>query len=89
MERFQKSNFTCNHGWLAYDGKFIARFKYRWAPLTMVQFRTELIKNHTVEDYLKRLETSSPVGILRGDNPVWYDGIMTAYQMKIGRLPNS
>jgi|TARA_R110000796_G_scaffold121266_2_gene235438 hypothetical protein len=63
---------------------FIARFKYKGTPLTMSQFRKELIKNHTVESYAELMKTGTPVGILSAANPVWYEKIMSDFNIKYG-----
>jgi hypothetical protein len=54
---------------------FIARFKYK-GPITKAKFLKELIKNHTVEDYVTATQTETPVGILKNANPDWYQSIM-------------
>jgi|LakMenEpi03Aug12_release.lakeMendotaPanAssembly.Ray.scaffolds.fasta_scaffold1514682_1 hypothetical protein len=57
-------------------GTFLARFKHR-GPVTMAEFKKELIRNHTVEDYLMALENPdyskrrAPFQILSDKNPEW------------------
>jgi len=52
--KFQKEKFVYSSGYLSYEGKFVARFKYtRSAGLT---FQTFLIKNFEVEEYFSRLD---------------------------------
>ena len=43
MKDFKKENFDYSGGYLTYEGKFVARFKYR-GPITMAKFRNFLIK---------------------------------------------
>jgi hypothetical protein len=50
----------------------------------MSQFRKELIKNHTVESYVELMKTGTPVGILSDANPVWYEKIMSDFNIKYG-----
>lgn len=51
MTKFDKSKFNYHGGYLTYDGKFVARFKYRSSPIKMGPFKSFLIKNFTVEEY--------------------------------------
>jgi len=61
-----------------FPDRFIARFKYKGAPITMSAFIKELIKNHTMEEYFGILEHEdysmrrAPLQILRDKNPAWY-----------------
>lgn len=50
MTKFDKSKFNYHGGYLTYDGKFVARFKYRGGA-KMGPFKSFLIKNFTVEEY--------------------------------------
>lgn len=50
MTKFDKSKFNYHGGYLTYEGKFIARFKYRGGA-KMGPFKSFLIKNFTVEEY--------------------------------------
>jgi hypothetical protein len=55
---------------------FIARFKYK-GPFTKATFIRELIKNHTVEEYVGALNSGkAPLQVLREKNPTWYNKIM-------------
>jgi hypothetical protein len=66
---------------------FLARFKYN-GPITMAQFKKELIANHCVEDYLGALEhpdfsqRKAPLDILRSKNPVCYSRLMETWKAK-------
>jgi hypothetical protein len=61
-----------------FPDRFIARFKYKGAPITMSAFIKELINNHTMEEYFGILEHEdyskrrAPLQILRDKNPEWY-----------------
>jgi hypothetical protein len=52
MTAFDKSKFTFWGGYLEYDGRFVARFKYK--PSNATGFRTFLIKSFSVEEYFAR-----------------------------------
>ena len=79
--KFQKANFSYFGGYLSYDGKFIARFKYSKSPFTKAQFMKELIANHTVESYLGALATGkAPLQVLRDANPDWYEGVLDKFR---------
>ena len=60
MKDFKKENFDYFGGYLTYEGKFVARFKYR-GPITMAKFRNYLIKHFKVEEYFEAAEKSSPL----------------------------
>jgi hypothetical protein len=68
-------------------GTFLARFKHK-GPVTMAQFKKELIANHTVEDYLQTLEhedysqRKAPLEILKEKNPTWYQNLKAAFLAK-------
>ena len=64
-------------------GTFLARFKHS-GPVTMAQFKKELISNWTVEDYLHLLnvERKAPLEILRDANPSWYQNLKEAFLAK-------
>lgn len=70
-----------------YKSEFIARFKHK-GPVTQAQFIKELIKNHTVEEYLGLLnhpdfsQRKAPLRILKEKNPVWYEAIKAAWMAK-------
>ena len=42
MKDFKKENFDYSGGYLTYEGKFVARFKYG-GPITMAKFKNFLI----------------------------------------------
>ena len=72
-----------------YKSEFIARFKHR-GPVTMAKFIKELIKNHTVEEYLGLLnhpdysQRKAPLEILKEKNPTWYENLKEAFLAKHG-----
>ena len=96
MTKFDKSKFSYHGGYLMYDvgngdkhrwsdaQKFIARFKHR-GPVTKGIFLKQLIKNHTVEEYLRKNEVDgiAPLTILKEADPKWYNSVHEAYQAKI------
>lgn len=53
MTKFVKENFSNSGGYVTYNGKFVARFKY--AKSGAGSFITFLIKNFTVEEYFDRM----------------------------------
>jgi hypothetical protein len=55
MAKFVKSNFEFHGGYLTYDRKFVARFKYRLG-VKRADFTKFLIKNMDVETYFSALE---------------------------------
>jgi len=69
------------------DHQFVARFKHK-GPVTMAQFKKELIANHTPEEYfglLNHLDYSqrkAPLEILKEKNPTWYEGLKAAWMAK-------
>jgi hypothetical protein len=71
-----------------YKSEFIARFKYGKGPVTMAKFIKELIKNHTVEEYLKTLnhpdfsQRKAPLTILKDKNPTWYEELKQKFLKK-------
>lgn len=70
-----------------YKSEFIARFKHK-GVVTRAQFIKELIKNHTVEEYLGLLNHSdfsqrkAPLEILKEKNPSWYQDLKEAFLSK-------
>jgi hypothetical protein len=54
MTSFLKSEFHYHGGYLTYQGKFVARFKY--VPQNVGGFRSFLIKNFTAEEYFDRYD---------------------------------
>ena len=86
---FNKSNLIKSGMYLLYgnDHQFVARFKHK-GPVTMAQFKKELIKNHTVEEYLGLLnhpdysQRQAPLEILKEKNPTWYEGLKAAWMAK-------
>jgi len=60
---FKRENFYYSGGYLTYDNKFVARFKY--SASDKASFTTFLIKNFTVEEYFNKLENESPLIILK------------------------
>jgi hypothetical protein len=86
---FLKGMFRKSGIYLNYDRnvnephQFVARFKHR-GPVTMAQFKKELIANHTVEDYFYKLniERKAPLEILKEKNPTWYQNLKDAWMAK-------
>jgi hypothetical protein len=77
MTSFAKDLFDYSSGHLYYtfkgERKFVARFKYRNAPITKAKFLKQLIKNHTPEEYFGKVEKRmAPLEILREADPVWF-----------------
>lgn len=87
MTKFEKNSFNYSAGWLTYGDyperpKFVARFKYR-GPFSKGVFLTQLIKNHTVEEYFAKLDAGeTPLGILRDADPVWYQNRLNKFMAK-------
>ena len=78
---FRKSGIYLNYDHNVNEPhRFVARFKHR-GPVTMAQFKKELIANHTVEDYFHQLnvERKAPLEILKAKNPSWYEGLKTKW----------
>jgi hypothetical protein len=96
MTKFDKTKFSYHGGYLMYDvgsgdkyrwspdQKFIARFKHR-GPITKAQFLKQLIKNHTVEEYLRKNEVEgiAPLTILKDADPHWYNCRMESFKLKM------
>ena len=85
MTKFDKTKFSYHGGYLMYGDKFIARFKHR-GPVTKGIFLKQLIKNHTVEEYLGKNANGmgiAPLTILKDADPKWYNAVLEAYQAKI------
>jgi hypothetical protein len=62
-DQFVKEQFDCHGGYLTYQGRFVARCKYR--PTDASSVRTFLIKNFTITEYFDRLAAGeSPLPIL-------------------------
>lgn len=61
--KFDKTNFTCNGGYLKYNDEFVARFKYNRRDVA--GFKSFLTKNFSVEEYFEMAKTQSPVEILQ------------------------
>jgi hypothetical protein len=63
MTKFDKEAFTARQGYVFYDGKFVARFKYKaGAAMNFVAF---LVKNFEVEEYFARLEAGeTPLAVV-------------------------
>lgn len=82
---FNKSNLIKSGMYLLYgqDRQFVARFKHK-GPVTMAQFKKELIANHTPEEYFQALngDRKAPLEILKDKNPAWYEGLKAAWMAK-------
>jgi len=75
--RFQKSLFETKGDCVFYQGKFVARFKWRNAPVTKAMFKNQLMKNHTPAEYFSKLDQGeTPLGILRDADMAWYFNIL-------------
>jgi hypothetical protein len=62
MMMFIKEEFNYSGGYLTYQGKFVARFKY---SKDHAQFKNFLIRNFTQSEYFERLANGeSPLGVL-------------------------
>ena len=81
MSGFNKKEFSYYGGYLNYGEKFVARFKYRFSPVTKAKFVKELVASHTPESFFKALEEDrkAPLEILREANPGWYAGLIDAF----------
>lgn len=62
MTAFVKANFVNSGGYVTYEGKFVARFKYARAGAG--SFITFLIKNFTQEEYFEAIQHASPLPVL-------------------------
>jgi hypothetical protein len=63
MTAFDPLKFNLFGEWLTYEGRFVARFKYR--PRSAPSFRSFLAVNFTVEEYFGRLDAGElPIRIL-------------------------
>lgn len=74
MTPFTKENLVKDGMYLLYGSKreFVARFKWK-GPVTMAQFKKELIRSHTVEGYFEKYnQGKAPLEILKEANPTWY-----------------
>lgn len=82
---FTKKDFTKKGIYLFYGpgASFVARFKHK-GPVTMAEFKKELIRNHTVEDYFHALnhDHKAPLVILKEKNPVWYNAAKEVWMAK-------
>ena len=87
MTKFDKSKFDYSAGWLTYEGKFVARFKYSGAPITKAQFVKELMK-YSVEEYFEATRPGSlgsgesPVGFLDARNEGWSTRLCEEWKQK-------
>lgn len=83
MTKFDKTKFTYHGGYLKYEDEFIARFKYS-GPVTKGKFVTQLVKNHTVEEYFHKLKIDhiAPLTILENADPMWYQRQMEKFRQK-------
>jgi hypothetical protein len=85
MMMFIKENFNYSGGYLTYDGKFVARFKY---AKDHNQFKNFLIKNFVQSEYFDRLANGeSPLGVLGSKGYV--PAHVKKYLIKMGFEPNT
>lgn len=61
--KFDKTNFTCNGGYLKYNDQFVARFKHNRRDAA--GFKSFLVKNFSVEEYFEMAKTLAPAEILQ------------------------
>lgn len=82
--KFEKSKFSYHGGYLMYDNRFVARFKYK-GPFTKAVFLKQLVKNHTVNEYFHKLEIDhvAPLRILEQADPKWYDAQLEKFRAKL------
>ena len=83
MNKFTKHNLKKDGQYLVFgpNRQFVARFKHG-GPFTMSKFRKELMMNHTPASYFQEYNNGiAPLTILQNANPVWYNGIMTAFKL--------
>jgi len=84
---FTKTNLVKSGAYLIFGKEFVARFKHQ-GPVTMAQFKKELIVNHTPEEYFGLLnhpdysQRKAPLEILKEKNPTWYEGLKAAWMAK-------
>lgn len=79
MTKFDKTKFETSGEYVKYEGKFVARFKYK-GVFTKAKFLKELIANHTVESYFVEMSTGkAPLAILRDANEDWYYSTLEAF----------
>ena len=83
--QFTKTNLVKSGMYLFFgnDRQFVARFKHR-GPVTMAQFKKELIANHTPEEYFQAMigDHRAPLVILKEKNPTWYQNLKDAFLAK-------
>jgi len=85
MMMFIKENFNYSGGYLTYDGKFVARFKY---AKDHNQFKNFLIKNFVQSEYFDRLANGeSPLGVLGSKG--YIPGHVKKFLIKMGFEPNT
>jgi hypothetical protein len=84
MTKFEKSNFTYHGGYLKYDDRFVARFKYS-GPFSKAVFLKQLLKNHTVEEYFQKLEIDhvAPLRILEQADTNWYNSQIDKFRARM------
>jgi hypothetical protein len=84
--KFSKENLHFDGMYLLFGAsrKFVARFKYRRAPVTMAKFRKELIANHTPAEYFKAHDAGkTPLEILKEANPAWHEAIIAPFRFSV------
>lgn len=62
MTDWIKKDFSNNSGYLTYQGKFVARFKYNKKSVN--DFKKFLIANFSTEEYFSRIQKEAPLEIL-------------------------
>lgn len=85
MTKFDKFGFHYFGGYLTYQGKFVARFKYTRAPAGKATFLKQLKKRFTPETYFAALDAGvAPLQILINDDPKWWADLIQAQKVKWG-----
>ena len=85
MTKFNKAGFNFDGMYLMYEGDFIARFKRGG----MGAFKSFLIKNFTVEEYLKMVNefNMSPIAVL--ETKGYISSIMKKVLIRMGYEPTA
>ena len=85
---FQNDGFTYSGMYLTYRGQFIARFKYRGAPIGKASFLKQLKKRFTPATYFAtRAAGIAPLEILAQDDPEWHKAEINKWLVKNGAPP--
>lgn len=90
---WDKALFNYDGMYLSYgpDRQFVARFKYKGAPVTKAIFVKQLIKTTTPDEYFTELKNGkAPLKILIDRDPVWHDAVIEKWtnRKKLKRFDN-